>query len=182
MRLSKYEKETIILTSEGDDTIKIYTFNVSLKRWLAEYAEKYPHLVRLDRWTTEGSVTYVLDKYMIWIAVAWFTDEVLFTKLKKKRDEGVNVQIIIDDDETNKKYGLNYERYFETYRMPLKGYFENIVHHKFCVIDLETTLHGSYNWTRKAQYNRETFEISESKDIAHKFADEFIVLKTRKVW
>lgn len=62
MRLSKYEKETIILTSEGDDTIKIYTFNVSLKRRLAEYAEKNPHLARLDRWTTEGSVTYVLDK------------------------------------------------------------------------------------------------------------------------
>lgn len=121
-------------------------------------------------------------KYMIWVAVAWFTDEVLFTELKKKKDEGVNVQIIIDDDETNRKYGLNYESYFETYKMPLKGYFENIVHHKFCVIDLETTLHGSYNWTRKAQYNRETLEISESKDIAHKFADEFIALKTRKVW
>lgn len=62
MRLSKYEKETIILTSEGDDTIKIYTFNASLKRRLTEYAEKYPNLARLDRWTAEGSVTYVLDK------------------------------------------------------------------------------------------------------------------------
>lgn len=40
MRLSKYEKETIILTSEGDDTVKIYTFNTSLKRRLAEYAKK----------------------------------------------------------------------------------------------------------------------------------------------
>ena len=37
MRLSKYEKETIILTSEGDDTVQIYTFNASLKRRLAEY-------------------------------------------------------------------------------------------------------------------------------------------------
>lgn len=62
MRLSKYEKETIILTSEGDDPIKIYTFNVSLKRRLAEYAEKYPQLARLDRWTAEGGVTYVLEK------------------------------------------------------------------------------------------------------------------------
>lgn len=62
MRLSKYEKETIILTSEGDDTVQIYTFNASLKRRLAEYAEKYLHLARLDRWTDEGSVTYVLDK------------------------------------------------------------------------------------------------------------------------
>lgn len=48
MRLSKYEKETIILTSQGDGTIRIYTFNASLKRRLAEYAEKYPQLARMD--------------------------------------------------------------------------------------------------------------------------------------
>ena len=62
MRLSKYEKETIILTSEGEDTIKIYTFNASLKRRLAEYAKKYPEVARLDRRTAEDSVTYVLKK------------------------------------------------------------------------------------------------------------------------
>lgn len=39
MRLSKYEKENIILTSKGDDTIQIYTFNTSLKRRLAEHAK-----------------------------------------------------------------------------------------------------------------------------------------------
>ena len=43
MRLSKYEKETIVLTSEGDDTVQIYTFNASLKRRLAEY-EKSIHI------------------------------------------------------------------------------------------------------------------------------------------
>lgn len=80
MRLSKYEKETIILTSEGDDTVQIYTFNASLKRRLAEYAEKYPHLARLDRWTAEGIDTvlrkllakreYPLDSFEIKEAVA----------------------------------------------------------------------------------------------------------------
>ena len=29
MRLSRCEKETIILTSEGDDIVLIYTFNAS---------------------------------------------------------------------------------------------------------------------------------------------------------
>ena len=62
MRLSKYEKETIILTSEGDETVSIYTFNASLKRRLAEYSKKYPELAKLVRWTAEGSVTYVLEK------------------------------------------------------------------------------------------------------------------------
>lgn len=72
MRLSKYEKETIILTSEGDDTVQIYTFNASLKRRLAEYAKKYPHLARLDSWTAEGSVTYVLDKSRVSICYRHF--------------------------------------------------------------------------------------------------------------
>ena len=62
MRLSKYEKETIILTSEGDEFVSIYTFNASLKRRLAEYSKKYPELAKLIKWTAEGSVTYVLEK------------------------------------------------------------------------------------------------------------------------
>ena len=46
MRLTKYEKETILRTSEGDDTWSIYTFNASLKRRLREYAGKHPDLCR----------------------------------------------------------------------------------------------------------------------------------------
>lgn len=67
MRLSKYEKETIILTSEGDEMVSIYTFNASLKRRLAEYSKKYPEYARLVRWTAEGSVTYVLEKSRVFI-------------------------------------------------------------------------------------------------------------------
>ena len=44
------------------DTASIYTFNADLKRRLAEFSRKYPQLCRLERSTTEGSVTYVMDK------------------------------------------------------------------------------------------------------------------------
>lgn len=47
-RLTKYEKETIILTSEGDDTYNVYTFNSALKRRLAIFANKYPELCHLE--------------------------------------------------------------------------------------------------------------------------------------
>lgn len=33
-RLNKYERETILLTSEGDDTWDVYTFNIDLKNRL----------------------------------------------------------------------------------------------------------------------------------------------------
>lgn len=61
-KLSKYEKETIINWNEAEDTASIYTFNADLKRRLAEFSRKYPQLCWLERSTTEGSVTYVMDK------------------------------------------------------------------------------------------------------------------------
>ncbi|MCM1224953.1 MAG: molecular chaperone, partial [Lachnospiraceae bacterium] len=58
MKLSKYEKETIVNFNEGEAEASIYTFNADLKRRLAEFARKYPLLCRLERATPEGSVTY----------------------------------------------------------------------------------------------------------------------------
>ena len=61
-KLSKYEKETIINWNEAESTASIYTFNADLKRRLAEFSRKYPLLCRLESSTTEGGVTYVMDK------------------------------------------------------------------------------------------------------------------------
>lgn len=60
--LTKYEKETIILTNEADDFYEVYTFNSALKKKLASYAKRHPDLCSLKETTKEGSVTYVVDK------------------------------------------------------------------------------------------------------------------------
>ncbi len=63
MRLTKYEKETIILTSEGDDTYSVYTFNPALKRRLADFAKKHPEHCRLESEDKKlGCQSYVIDK------------------------------------------------------------------------------------------------------------------------
>lgn len=62
MKLTKYEKETIINWNEAEDIASIYTFNADLKRRLAEFSRKYPLLCRLEHSTAEGGVTYVMDK------------------------------------------------------------------------------------------------------------------------
>lgn len=62
MKLTKYEKETIILFNEAEDEASIYTFNAGLKRRLAKFSRKYPALCRMVKSTAEGSVTYVMDK------------------------------------------------------------------------------------------------------------------------
>ena len=61
-KLSKYEKETIINWNEAENTASIYTFNADLKRRLTEFSRKYPQLCWLERSTTEGCVTYVMEK------------------------------------------------------------------------------------------------------------------------
>ena len=61
-KLTKYEKETIILFNEGEDTASIYTFNAGLKKRLALFAKKYPDLCRHEKTHEQGGVSYVLDK------------------------------------------------------------------------------------------------------------------------
>ncbi len=116
-------------------------------------------------------------KFSIWIAVAWFTDKVLFDLLIEKKKQGVNVQVIVINDEINARYGQPYESHFETHRVNPTGKYENIMHHKFCIIDLRTVIHGSYNWTNKARWNKETISIDVSRELAEQFAQQFIDLK-----
>ena len=61
-KLTKYEKETILLFNEGEDTASIYTFNAGLKKRLALFAKKYPDLCRQEKAHEQGGVSYVLEK------------------------------------------------------------------------------------------------------------------------
>ena len=61
-KLTKYEKETIILFSEGEDIAHIQTYNAGLRKRLAAFAKKYPDLCRLDKIYAQGGVSYVLVK------------------------------------------------------------------------------------------------------------------------
>ena len=69
-RLNKYEKETILLTSEGDDTWDIYTFNTDLKNRLRRFAARYPDLCKLKEESKElGSVSYIVQKSRVSIHI-----------------------------------------------------------------------------------------------------------------
>ena len=62
MTLTKYEKETIILFNEGEDTAHIQTYNAGLRKRLAAFSKKHPDLCRLEKFFAQGGVIYVLDK------------------------------------------------------------------------------------------------------------------------
>ena len=62
MKLTKYEKEPIILLNEAADTASIYPYPAGLKKRLAAFSRKYPDLCRLEKSNDLGGVTYLMEK------------------------------------------------------------------------------------------------------------------------
>lgn len=117
-------------------------------------------------------------KYVIWIAMAWFTNPIIYAELLKKKRQGLDIVIIIDDNDRNRNDApFVLEDNFETYRIEIRSLYKNIMHDKFCIIDLKTVLHGTFNWTVAANYNKETMAIDRNRETAETFADEFLKLK-----
>ena len=115
------------------------------------------------------------------VAVYWFTNEELFDKLIQKTEKGCKVELIIHNDFiNNRNAGLNFQKFID------KGgefYFSdgyNPMHNKFCVIDSQILINGSYNWTYYAESkNRENvLIIEEEKDTIESFISEFERLKS----
>ena len=121
-------------------------------------------------------------KFLIWVAVAWFTDKDLGNELRKKHISGVNIRIIVNDDESTKNHGLKFDAKGMEYKKisPTSPWGKKIMHNKFCIIDLNKVIHGSYNWTSNAQYNNESITITEGREVAEDFANQFIQLRNQK--
>lgn len=117
-------------------------------------------------------------KYVVWIAMAWFTDPVLYRELLKKKQEGLTIEIVLDDNAKNRNADFNLEDDFCTYWVSIESLYKNIMHDKFCIIDLYTVVHGTFNWTKAANYNKETISIDRNRTTAESFADEFMKLKS----
>ena len=64
--------------------------------------------------------------YIIWVAMAWFTNQTFYDALLERKKRGVNVQIVIDDNDRNKSAPFRLENEFETYRINIKSYYKKI--------------------------------------------------------
>ncbi|RZK35277.1 MAG: DUF1669 domain-containing protein [Hymenobacter sp.] len=115
------------------------------------------------------------------VAVYWFTNEALFSKLMDKLSLGVNVELIIHNDYiNNRESGLSFQEFI---RKGGKFYFsssEHPMHNKFCLIDNKVVINGSYNWTYYAEdKNRENILIiKDEKVVLEDFAIEYERLKS----
>lgn len=46
---------------------------------------------------------------------------------------------------------------------------------------MDTVIHGIFNWTKAANYNKETISIDRNRTTAEAFADEFMKLKKSEI-
>ncbi|WP_252250191.1 phospholipase D-like domain-containing protein [Clostridium sp. ZBS13] len=120
-------------------------------------------------------------KYIIWIAMAWFTDPMLYNELVKKKRKGVTIEIVVDDNEKNRNAEFDLDAEFPTHWLTIQSLYKNIMQDKFCIIDLQTVIHGTFNWTKAANYNKESISIDTNRTTAEAFADEFIKLKNSDI-
>lgn len=67
MRLSEYEKETIILFNEEEPYVKVYTHNTSMKDILDKLCKKYPEKF-MFLYNESGGKYYKVEKYCMTIS------------------------------------------------------------------------------------------------------------------
>ncbi|MDR2962201.1 MAG: phospholipase D-like domain-containing protein [Bacteroidales bacterium] len=129
----------------------------------------------------QNQILEQLDKarVSIKVVVAWFTNEVLFQKLLEKCKQGLDVEVAIYDDGVNRQHGVNFDL-LQTKKIK-RGRGGGLMHDKFCVIDNQIVITGSYNWTNNAEFrNDENITIEKDPDQATKYSEEFRELTTIK--
>jgi phosphatidylserine/phosphatidylglycerophosphate/cardiolipin synthase-like enzyme len=89
----------------------------------------------------------------ILIASSWFTDEELFDILKRKAAQGISIQLIIADNQENLKLEFDELVSLGVSVTKIKNVGYGIMNQKFCIIDKQIALHGSYNWSVNAKKN-----------------------------
>ena len=116
----------------------------------------------------------------IYVAVAWFTNQVFFDSIVRATERNVEIKLLLLDDILNRnEFGLDFGILIE------KGVdvrFANdksgTMHHKFCIID-DKVITGSYNWTYHANKNKENIVVIEEESIVNKYYEQFNTLFNR---
>lgn len=110
------------------------------------------------------------------IAMAWFTNPRIFNALMKKIEEDVSVRILINNDRINNNpNALPFNRLIKAGAELYLAETPDFIHHKFCLIDGNVIINGSYNWTVLAELaNKENIVvIKNDSNLYTLFEQEF---------
>lgn len=118
-----------------------------------------------------------LAKREVLIAVAWISFDQYKQLFSTLSEQGVAIKVLCDDNPQNRAHeaAINSMRQsgieIQLCLMPRKS---NFMHHKFCIIDNETVLNGSFNWSSNAARSFENLlVIKDEPKVVTKFLLEF---------
>jgi len=120
-------------------------------------------------------------KRSVRVISAYFSDENLFDILCKLASNGLEIELIIADEPMNTYNSkIVYSKFIDSngkLYLASRNPVQTLVHHKFCLIDEEIIITGSFNWTTKASVNRENVIILFDKKIAQQYKKEFAFVR-----
>ncbi len=127
----------------------------------------YSDSIKLKTTSTEAHFENIQDRIKdellkarktVRICVAWLSREVYEPILLEVASKGVQVDLIFNDDLINKKNLSPLVGNINLYPIKAKIYY-GLMHNKFCIIDEETIITGSYNWSKRAAQHFENIVI-----------------------
>lgn len=125
----------------------------------------------------QNQILTELDKAQVSISVAmaWFTNDTLFQKLMERQQQGIRVEMVIYNDGVNAKHGIDFSQFDSVKIRSERG---GIMHDKFCIIDNQVVITGSYNWSDNAEFrNEENIAVIENPKLATEYSVKFRELK-----
>ncbi len=95
-----------------------------------------------------------LANHNIQIAICWFTHPGIYTALSRQLDNGIKVELLLNYDQLNfRPDGLDFHA-LATKGCNTKALVDqNLMHHKFMLIDHTTAYYGTFNWTHSLNFD-----------------------------
>ena len=155
------------IASEQSETVKLISH---------DYGEDLPHC---ESYFDDIQNTIIENlsnaKLSLKIAMAWFTNPVIFNTLLRICKRGIEVTLLINNDLINNRpNGLPFNKLIQAGASLYIAESPKLIHNKFCIIDDKIVIDGSYNWTILAEKNNdENIVVIENGNAIDSFVDAF---------
>ncbi len=168
--------------SSDVDTIKLVTWLEEINKCLLPVKDKHETENRCYFSPGDDCENAIVSsirnaKYSVKICVFTISENVITREIIAAKKKGVSVTIITDNDKLNDK-GSDI-RWLADEGVKIRiDQSSSHMHHKFCVVDKEILLTGSYNWTKSAaDRNQENLLVTEDPKMVKAYLNEF-----EKLW
>lgn len=194
MKLISWIKSKLLLRKKNDEEISVSALKKEIEKLKKENKLLREKIIIFLRKSNEKILVNFFDekiedviiknireaKKELYVAVAWFTSKTLMEELSRLKRRGVNIKLIISDQENNFRNNneiklMNACSEMKMVSVPKSGNrkYNNLMHNKYCIIDNKKVIDGSYNWSNNAKYNLEHVVVIESRTVAKMYKDNF---------